>query len=225
MGRNNLKPRRGQYKTNVMTRWSDRFLSSTRGQVIRLLRRGRASVSDLAGVLQLTDNAVRSHLSTLERDRLVRPAGKRPGTRRPEVLYELTPEADHLFPHAYDQLFGRMLDALERRLAPQELEEVLREVGASLAAPRDVRASASLRERADEALAVLKEMGGLAELDERDDLYRIKGYSCPLASVVEHHPQVCRLAQSLLEGVMQVPVREQCERNGTPRCAFIVSKS
>ena len=49
-----------------------RFLESTRGQVVLLLRRGARTVEELAQALGLTDNAVRSHLAALERDGLVR---------------------------------------------------------------------------------------------------------------------------------------------------------
>ena len=62
-----------------MEGWSNRFLSSTRGQVVQLLRRGEATVNELAAALSLTDNAVRSHLSTLERDGLVSTVGQADG--------------------------------------------------------------------------------------------------------------------------------------------------
>ena len=42
-----------------------RFLESTRGQVVLLLRRGARTVEELAQALGLTDNAVRSHLAAL----------------------------------------------------------------------------------------------------------------------------------------------------------------
>ena len=44
-----------------------RFLASTRGQIVILLRQGHATVDDLATTLGLTDNAVRAHLAGLER--------------------------------------------------------------------------------------------------------------------------------------------------------------
>ena len=38
-------------------------------------------------------------------------------------------------------------------------------------------------------LAALNELGGLAELEERDGGFVIRGYSCPLTSVVRDHPE------------------------------------
>jgi predicted ArsR family transcriptional regulator len=67
--------------------WRRRILASTRGKILALLRNGSHSVNELAETLGLTDNAVRSHLTSLERDGLVQEAGTRPGIRKPHILY------------------------------------------------------------------------------------------------------------------------------------------
>jgi predicted ArsR family transcriptional regulator len=52
-------------------RWRVRFLDSTRGQILALLRVESCTVNELAAALKLTDNAVRAHLISLERDGLI----------------------------------------------------------------------------------------------------------------------------------------------------------
>ena len=42
---------------------SPRFLETTRGRVLAHLRRGPATVEELARTLDLTDNAIRAHLT------------------------------------------------------------------------------------------------------------------------------------------------------------------
>ena len=42
------------------TRWNERFLASTRGRIVGLLRRGSRTVNELADEVGLTDNAVRA---------------------------------------------------------------------------------------------------------------------------------------------------------------------
>ena len=54
------------------------------------------TVNDLAAELRLTDNAVRAHLASLERDRLVVQSGVKPGFRKPHATYALGPEAEQL---------------------------------------------------------------------------------------------------------------------------------
>ena len=48
----------------------------------------------------------------------------------------------------------------------------------------------------------------------------IQASGCPLAAAVAVHPEVCRLAESLVEGIVKVPVKEQCNRDGRPKCRF-----
>src|SRR5215468_11657305 len=110
-----------------------RFFESTRGQIVTLLRGAPGTVEELAAQLNLTDNAVRAHLSTLERDGLVRQSGLRRGPRKPHFTYVLTVEADKLFPKAYDTLLNQLIAVLKNRLTPAEIEGVLREVGRAVA--------------------------------------------------------------------------------------------
>lgn len=206
-----------------MKRWGKRFLASTRGQVVQVLRRREATVNELAASLGLTGNAVRSHLATLERDGLVRQAGKRPGVRKPEVLYALTQDAEQLFPKAYHLLLNQLLEVLGKQLSPDQIAAILREVGRSLAVdtvpPQGER---RFRERLEKALDALKDLGGLAELQETEEAFVIRGYSCPLAASVREHPEVCQLAEALLSEIIGVAVQERCERNGVTHCVFQV---
>lgn len=77
---------------------NQRFFASTRGRIVLLLLRACCTVDELAQALALTDNAVRSHLATLERDGLVRRCGERRGGAKPASVYELAPDAEQLFP-------------------------------------------------------------------------------------------------------------------------------
>ena len=112
-----------------------RFLESTRGRLFALLRRGARTVDELAQSLGMTDNAVRSHLTGLERDGLVRQAGVRrgAGAGKPALLYELHPEAEPLFSKAYAPVLTAVLDVLVDEL-PDHGERVLRSLGRRLAA-------------------------------------------------------------------------------------------
>src|SRR5687767_14188559 len=112
----------------AMTRWDERFFASTRGQAVALLRRGRRTVDELAVALDLTDNAVRAQLAALERDGLVRQGWMRRGAGKPSFTYELTVEAERLFPKAYGVLLHQLLGLLAERLPRDDLEEALREV-------------------------------------------------------------------------------------------------
>ncbi|HEX5604403.1 MAG TPA: ArsR family transcriptional regulator [Pyrinomonadaceae bacterium] len=201
-----------------------RFFDSTRGQIVTLLRSAPCTVEELAGKLNLTDNAVRAHLATLERDGLVRQSGLRRGPRKPHFTYVLTEEADRLFPKAYDALLNQLIAVLKTRLEPADIEDVLREVGRALAADAPTGPNVSLEDRVKIALKVLEAIGGAAEIELHDDKIMIVAGGCPLAAAVAVHPEVCRLAETLVAEIVKVPVVECCDREGRPKCRFEISR-
>jgi len=208
----------------LATNWDQKFFDSTRGRIVTLLRSSGRTVEDLARALGLTDNGVRAHLAVLERDGLVRQRGsvrRGSGGGKPAYVYELTSEAEELFPKAYEPALSRLLDVLAERLGTEESEALLRSVGRRLAEGRAVPTDGT-RARLEAAAGVLTELGGLAELEERDGVLFIRGYSCPMAAVTPDHPEVCRMAETLVTEVAGLPVHERCERGERPRCCFEV---
>ncbi|HEX5874874.1 MAG TPA: ArsR family transcriptional regulator [Pyrinomonadaceae bacterium] len=203
------------------TKFDKRFFDSTRGRLVNLLRGTTKTVNELAEELELTDNAVRAHLLSLERDGLIKQSGIQRGTRKPHFAYQLTEEAEQLFPKAYDALLNQLIAVLKGRLTPSALEDVLQEVGRSLAAaqPADGK-NADIETRIDNGLAALEAIGGAARVEKENDKLVICSESCPLAAAVAEHPEVCRLAETLLSEVIRAEVREHCDRNGAPRCRF-----
>ena len=197
-----------------------RFFESTRGQIVTLLRGSPSTVDELAEKLNLTDNAVRAHLATLERDGVVRQTGLRRGPRKPHFTYALTDDADKLFPKAYDALLNQLIAVLKTRLQPAEIEDVLREVGRAVAADVSPGKDSNLESRVQTALKVLEAIGGAAEAEKHGDKILIKSNGCPLAAAVNVHPEVCRLAETLIAEVVKAPVVERCDREGRPKCCF-----
>jgi predicted ArsR family transcriptional regulator len=198
----------------------ERFFESTRGQIVTILRGSTSTVDELAQKLSLTDNAVRSHLTTLERDGLVRQTGLRRGARKPHFTYALTDEADQLFPKAYDALLNQLIGVLKNRLSPAEMEDILREVGRAVAGDVREDKKESLESRAQRALKVLEAIGGAATIEQHEDRVVIQGNGCPLATAVAVHPEVCQLAETLVAEIVKAPVEERCDRTARPQCRF-----
>jgi len=201
--------------------WNQRFQESTRGQIIASLRRGDATVNELAEGLKLTDNAIRPHLTSLERDGLVEQRGLRRGVGAPAYVYSLTRTADSLLSKAYALVLNQLIDVFAEQMEPDDLEARLREVGRRMGVNRTTP-SHTLRERVDAAVAALDELGGVAEVEESEGHIYIRGDSCPLSAVVPGHPAVCRLAEALLTEIIGVPVHEHCDRGERPKCCFEV---
>ena len=204
------------------TKFGQNFFDSTRGRVLDLVRRGVRTVEELSRRLELTDNAVRAHLATLERDRLVEQYGLQRGPRKPHYSYRLTPEAEQLFPKAYHTLLSRLLLVLKLRLRPEQLREILHEVATTLAAGLGPKQSTdTAEEKADSAVAVLEQFGGSSRVETEEGrlLVRSNG-GCPFSEVVAEHPEICRLAEVLLSEITGTSVHENCDRGNYPQCSF-----
>jgi predicted ArsR family transcriptional regulator len=204
--------------------FNTRFLGTTRGQIVALLRRGARTVEELAQSLDLTDNAVRAHLATLERDGLVTQAGVRRGSGagKPATLYELHPEAEPLFSRAYAPVLRAMLEAIAERMSDEETEAVMRDVGRRLAAQLGREVSGDLHARVHAAAALLSALGGETYVERGDATLQLRGYGCPLSAAVTPRAEVCRAVEALLSEVTGVTVREHCDRGNRPRCCFQV---
>jgi len=205
------------------TGWDKRFWASTRGRMVLLLRRTSRTVNELAQALGLTANAVRGQLALLERDGLVHQSGTRAGKHKPNLTYALTPEAQHLFPRLYGPVLHDLLDVLAETIPPKRLEAALRAVGHRVAAGyRRAGPADPLAERLRRGVAVLGELGGLAEAQRHDGTALLRCFDCPLAQVVVGHPEVCKMVETVLTDTLGVPVGERCQRDGVPQCLFEV---
>ncbi|HEV3410467.1 MAG TPA: ArsR family transcriptional regulator [Chthoniobacterales bacterium] len=202
--------------------WRRRLLSSTRGKILALLRNEDGTVSELAASLNLTENAVRAHLLSLERDGLVQQRGTRPGTRRPHAAYGLTAEVEHIFPKAYAPLLNQLLTIISKRMSSRAVAETMREVGHAMA--KDQLRQLKVRTRAariDAALKLFNDLGGSAVFEKSEGKQLIHGRNgCPLAAVTASHPEACLIIESLLSDILGVPVKKCCADEETPHCCF-----
>ena len=202
--------------------WRQRLLKSTRGQILALLRTENRTVNELAASLKLTDNAVRAHLLSLERDGLVQQRGTRPGTRKPHAAYGLTADVEHIFPKAYAPLLNQLLTVISQRMTARALTESMREVGRAMAKEQLRQLTSRTRAaRIEAALKLFEDLGGSATFDQNDGKQLIHGRNgCPLAAVTAAHPEACLILESLLSDIIGRPVNKCCAYQETPHCCF-----
>lgn len=201
-----------------------RFLETTRGQLVTLLRRGPRSVDELARALALTDNAVRAHLATLERDGLVSQVGaRRTGTAgKPPALYELAADTETLLSRAYAPVLSALIEEIVAELPAAQSEALLDGLGRRLAAAVLPPASAGREARLEVAVALLKTLGGDVVLEDGPAGAKIRGYGCPLAVAVARRPEACRAVEALLREVVGSELRQCCRHGDRPSCCFEV---
>jgi len=184
------------------------------------------TADDIASKLGLTRSAIRAQLTGMERDGLVRRAGQRPGTTRPSQVFELTAEVEQLLSSAYIPLLTNLVDTFADGLPTSQVEAMLRQSGKRLAddLSRGKRPAGTLAARVAIVSEMMNEQLGALTHVEANGGYTIRGVGCPLAALTGKHPGVCLAMESLVAEVLQVPVRECCDRSERPRCCFEIAK-
>jgi len=198
----------------------------TRGRIIDLLRRSALTANELAVRLGLTHNAVRGHLAALQHEGFVREGGSRRGKTRPATVYELVPDAEAGLSSAYIPFVVQLVRVLQEQLRPSKLDEIMRGVGRGLATNWP-KMHGSLAKRVEGASTLLEQLGAPNAVERLDGGFVIRNHStCMLAQAVHGRPDVCRAIESLLNELLEVPVRECCERSADrPHCCFEIGLS
>ncbi|MBV6522488.1 MAG: hypothetical protein MNPFHGCM_02636 [Gemmatimonadaceae bacterium] len=186
-----------------------------------LKHRGRATVPELAGDLDLNIETVRAHLRTLERRDLVRRDGtQRQGPGRPENVFVLTAAAEALFP----QREGEILQALTRFLVNRGQTSLLRTFFREHAVTRRENGLARVvglagRKRVREVVRIFDEMGFMPVLEEHGTGLRL--CHCPLRGLAEATDLPCREEIGLLRELLGGPLTRVTHMpNGDVACSY-----
>src|SRR6266853_308241 len=166
---------------------------STRMEVLELLRRrGRSSAESIAGDLGLTPNAVRQHLTNLERDGSVVSHPVRSGRGRPSLLFSLTERADSVFPKRYGQLATMVLQEVQEMGGDEALDEIFARVAArhASAIEKDLE-GLDFDQKLSRVVAWIGRAGTLAEQTETEDGVKVTIHNCPFRATALKFPQVC----------------------------------
>jgi DeoR family transcriptional regulator, suf operon transcriptional repressor len=195
----------------------------SRSVLLQLLRRGPATVDDLARATDLTPNAVRFHLSSLEADGEVQSAGTRrhEGAGKPAVLYMLTPEAEVGFSRAYAPVLAATVQELRAAVPSDQVVPFLKRVGDRLAGAPN-QSGRPLSQRVAAGANLLNDLGGSTTVTRQPDRFVIRGQGCPLGAVVAGDPCLCSAVESLLTNVIGAPVTQCCAHGARPSCCFEV---
>ncbi|HEV2475465.1 MAG TPA: helix-turn-helix domain-containing protein [Candidatus Dormibacteraeota bacterium] len=200
---------------------------STRMEVLELLRRkGRSSAETIANDLGVTPNAVRQHLTNLEREGLVVSQPERSGRGRPSLLFGLTERADAVFPKRYGQLATMVLQEVQEMGGPDALDEVFARVAArhASAIERDFD-GLDFDEKLRRVVAWIGRAGTLVEQTESPEGVKITIHNCPFRNTALKFPQVCTITPQLISRLTDAAISQADSiHRHDPYCSFVVQR-
>jgi predicted ArsR family transcriptional regulator len=200
---------------------------STRMEVLEMLRRkGRCSAETIATDLGVTPNAVRQHLTNLERDGLVQSRPERSGRGRPSLMFKLTERADAVFPKRYGQLATMVLQEVQEMGGPEALDEVFARVAARHAGAieKDLE-GLDFDDKMRRVVSWIGRAGTLAEQTETAEGLKVTIHNCPFRNTALKFPQVCTITPQLISRLTGAAVSQaESIHRRDPYCSFVVHR-
>jgi predicted ArsR family transcriptional regulator len=201
----------------------------TRRAIVKLLKtEGPADSARLARRLRLTPMAVRQHLYALQREHLVTAEERPVPLGRPAKYWQLTNDADRLFPDAYAELSVALIDAMDQALGPAGVQRVLASRGEKQRKDYSARIPHSwpLERKLQELARIRTEEGYMAEVQHDDEggLLFIENH-CPICAAATVCQGFCSTELDLFRTVLGERVTVERATHivsGDRRCAYRV---
>ena len=199
-------------------------LQPTRRKILLALKKsGGMTAGELSELLGMTAMGIRRHLTTLERDGLVMFDTQQRGFGRPSYLFELTPQAENLFPKTYHILANELLGYLDEN----ELERIFEQRSQRRIRVGRARLSGlDTNEKVAELARMLDEEGYLAEAEQSSpNTWTIHLFNCALLDIAHRFRQAC---SSELELVRTLLPEAEVQRvhymmNGDASCTYRIT--
>ncbi|MBF8289783.1 MAG: arsR-type protein [Chloroflexi bacterium] len=204
--------------------------SLRRAILVNLRQDGPMSPDSLAGHLGASRTGVLQQLHALEQAGLVAYSIERHGVGRPRHLYDVTPDAQTLFPADYDGFAAGLIEAIEAVGGVTLVEEVFaarrRQMGTRLRERLAARvpAGAPLIDRVRELAVIQDGAGYLAEaVVGSDGTIRLREHNCAIFHLARETSSCCEAELALFSEVLGADVvRETHIASGGRSCTYRV---
>ena len=199
-----------------------------RDLLLRLRLDGPSSPDQLAERLGASRTGVLQQLRALEDAHLVTRQTVRHGVGRPRHLYDVTADAQDLFPSNYDALAAGLLSAIEAVGGDDLLDQVFaarrRQLGDRVREhlAEHVGSEAPLLDRVRELAVIQADQGYLAEtVLGSDGTIRLREHNCAIYHIAKGSPAACQAELELFSEVLGADVvREQHIASGDRLCSY-----
>src|SRR3954468_23142789 len=184
-----------------------------RAVLVHLRQHGPTAPDAIAAAIGASRSGVAQQLRALDTAGLVTRTSVRHGVGRPHHLYDVTPEAQDLFPSNYDGLATGLLAAILEVGGDTLVEEVFaarrRQAEARLRAEMEASLpeDAPLEDRVRELARLQDELGYLAEARVDGGALTLVEHNCAVLDVAQASPVACQAELELFERVLGAEVR------------------
>jgi len=206
--------------------------SLRRDLLLRLRLDGPSSPDQLAERIGASRTGVLQQLRALEAAHLVSRQTVRHGVGRPRHLYDVTADAQDLFPSNYDGLAAGLLAAIESVGGDDLLDQVFaarrRQLGDRVRGQMAERVApeAPLLDRVRELAVIQGDQGYLADATlSPDGTIRLREHNCAIYHIAAGSPAACQAELELFSEILGADVvREQHIASGDRCCSYKIAE-
>jgi predicted ArsR family transcriptional regulator len=200
-------------------------------QLLTLLLENKVglTVENLSKGLGITDNAVRQHLTALERDGMVAKGETQSTGGRPEHLYGLTTAGQELFPRHYSWFAELLISSVREEHGSEALRERLETMGRAVGRQVAVKLT-EITDKAKRIRAlsvIMRELGyQSAPIDPtNENLPAIEASNCVFHSLAQRYPEVCYFDLAMMSEVVDSDIfHDECMVRSGNVCRFKFKK-
>lgn len=206
---------------------------TTRQTIVELLKKNKElSVSGLKEFLDITEMAVRKHLTKLESEQYITSRSIRQPMGRPVIFYSLTTKGHDTFPNSYDKIVVELLQDIHENMGDEAIDVLFknREERLRKKYSRRIFKDDTLIERVENLVDVQSENGYMAEFSKPDevdtDTITFEQYNCPIAAIADRYDKPCHYELELFKEVLETDSveRVECIAKGGKSCKYIIQK-
>lgn len=206
-------------------------ITTTKEHILELLKKHQQmTVSEIARCLNITEMAVRRHLTTLEKDHIVQSKLVRQAMGRPANVYELTNAGEELFPRNYVNFTIDILQDLEENNGEEIIQELFaRRKQRLLERYEDVLKEPTFERKIEKLAEIQNENGYMVEWEKADDgSYIFKEYNCPISQIAKLYPIACSCERELFKELLSTD-KIECKAclalDETPHCYYKIKEA
>ncbi len=194
--------------------------------LLELKKHQPLTARELSIRFDLTPNALRRHLETLEAAGIVRHSREVRGVGGPVHAFALTGSGEALFPRQYATVLLEMLDSIVNEHGRDGVSDFFRRKWTSLASEAAPQLQQlPLAERVQLLAELWTSLGYMAEADVDEATGRpvLRKHNCAIRAVAESYPEICATEAAFIADVLGVPAeRRQHILAGCNTCEYVV---
>lgn len=202
------------------------ILGTRQQELINLLLKNKSglTVDELSQRLEITGNAVRQHLASLENNGLVTKGATRPSGGRPEQLNVLTDAGREFFPRHYSWFAQLMIESIKQASGAEGLRESMDTMGKEVAKQllRQHSGLGSQQQKVEKLSELMEQLGyNTRNVTVVDGAPTIEADNCIFHTLAISNPEVCQFDLALLSTFTDSKIdHQECMASGGNVCRF-----